>query len=74
MGLCCSKDSSELIQTKTQTISQGMGLKPLSPKGKVVLPGAFKDHPGRKMLKLCITGDTGVGKTCLIINYMQNAF
>ena len=26
------------------------------------------------MLRLCIVGDTGVGKTCLIINYMQNKF
>ena len=26
------------------------------------------------MLKLCITGDTVVGKTCLIHNYMYNIF
>ena len=45
------------------------------PAKQVVIKG-HKRHQaaGERSLKLCITGDTAVGKTCLIHSYMYNRF
>ena len=37
-------------------------------------PGWAKDHTEAKCLKLVLVGDTAVGKSCLITNYLENSF
>lgn len=32
------------------------------------------DHKGPKMIKIVLVGDTSVGKSCLIKNYLENVF
>ena len=45
------------------------------PAAQVVEKGHLKHQAsGQRSLKLCTTGDTAVGKTCLIQNYMFNRF
>jgi small GTP-binding protein len=42
--------------------------------GEAKAPGWAKNIAGQKTLKLVLTGDTAVGKSCLITNYLNNSF
>ena len=38
------------------------------------ISGYGKNQKGKKTLKIVLTGDTAVGKTCIIRNYLNNTY
>ena len=75
---CCGDDKPR-NQEKSKGDDDGSGLAPLAPEKKAAKEEIAEDEPAPKKrfdnhIKLVLVGDTAVGKSCLIVNYLNNTF
>ena len=77
---CCGGDKPR-DQEKREGEKENSGLTPITPekKEKKITEEEIAPEPAPKKaidnhIKLVLVGDTAVGKSCLIVNYLNNAF